>query len=98
MIEEAGPEIIYLPHIGDVHTDHQITHKAVIASTKSFRSSGIRKILAYETGVTRVADPLGGSYYVESLTDKIEEEVKHFLGKIDEVGGLFKAIEKISGY
>ena len=52
-----------------------------------------QQILAYETGVTRVADPLGGSYYVENLTDKIEEEVKNFLGKIDEVGGLLKAIE-----
>jgi methylmalonyl-CoA mutase N-terminal domain/subunit len=52
-----------------------------------------QQILAYETGVTRVADPLGGSYYVESLTDTIEDEVQHFLGKIDEVGGLLKAIE-----
>jgi len=52
-----------------------------------------QQILAYETGVTRVADPLGGSYYVESLTDKIEEEVQQFLAKIDEVGGLIKAIE-----
>lgn len=52
-----------------------------------------QQILAYETGVTRVADPLGGSYYVESLTDKIEDEVRNFLAKIDEVGGLLKAIE-----
>jgi methylmalonyl-CoA mutase N-terminal domain/subunit len=52
-----------------------------------------QQILAYETGVTRVADPLGGSYYVESLTDKIEEEVQQFLAKIDAVGGLIKAIE-----
>ncbi len=52
-----------------------------------------QQILAYETGVTRVADPLGGSYYVESLTDKIEEKVQQFLAKIDAVGGLIKAIE-----
>lgn len=52
-----------------------------------------QQILAYETGVTRVADPLGGSYYVESLTDKVEEEVLQFLDKIEDVGGLIKAIE-----
>ncbi len=49
VIKTVKPTIIYLPHEGDSHTDHQITHKAVIASTKSFRAPGIKRILAYET-------------------------------------------------
>jgi methylmalonyl-CoA mutase N-terminal domain/subunit len=51
-----------------------------------------QQILAYETGVTNVADPLGGSYYVESLTDKIEEESLRIMKQVDEVGGMEEAI------
>ena len=51
-----------------------------------------QQILAYETGVTRVADPLGGSYYVESLTDKIEEESLKFMKQVEELGGMEEAI------
>lgn len=49
-------------------------------------------ILAFETGVANVADPLAGSYYVEHLTDRIEEEVCELLKKIDAVGGGFEAV------
>ncbi len=51
-----------------------------------------QQILAYETGVTNVADPLGGSYYVESLTDKIEEDALKYMKKVEEVGGMEEAI------
>jgi methylmalonyl-CoA mutase N-terminal domain/subunit len=51
-----------------------------------------QQILAYETGVTTVADPLGGSYYVESLTDKIEEEALKGMKQVEEVGGMEEAI------
>jgi methylmalonyl-CoA mutase N-terminal domain/subunit len=51
-----------------------------------------QQILAYETGVTNVVDPLGGSYYVESLTDKIEEESLKITKQVDEVGGMEEAI------
>jgi methylmalonyl-CoA mutase N-terminal domain/subunit len=51
-----------------------------------------QQILAYETGVTNVADPLGGSYYVESLTDRIEEEALKVMKQVDEVGGMEEAI------
>jgi methylmalonyl-CoA mutase, N-terminal domain len=50
-------------------------------------------ILAYESGVTEVVDPLGGSYYVESLTDEIEEKVTDYLKEIERNGGIIKAIE-----
>lgn len=52
-----------------------------------------QQILAYETGVTNVADPLGGSYYIESLTDKIQEEASKILAEIEGMGGAVKALE-----
>ncbi len=51
-----------------------------------------QQILAYETGVTNVADPLGGSYFIESLTDKIEEEALRYMKEVDDVGGMEEAI------
>jgi len=51
-----------------------------------------QQILAYETGVTNVADPLGGSYYVEGLTDKIEEDSLKIMKQVQELGGMEEAI------
>ena len=51
-----------------------------------------QQILAYETGVTNVADPLGGSYYVESLTDKMEEEALKIMKQVEDLGGMPEAI------
>jgi methylmalonyl-CoA mutase N-terminal domain/subunit len=51
-----------------------------------------QQVLAEESGVTRTADPLGGSHYVEALTDRIEEEARQYLGRIEELGGASKAI------
>ena len=51
-----------------------------------------QQILAYETGVTNVADPLGGSSYIESLTDKIEEEALRCMKEVEELGGMEEAI------
>ena len=53
-----------------------------------------QQIVAHESGVTETIDPLAGSYYVESLTDKIEEEAMEYIRTIDELGGATKAIEK----
>lgn len=50
-------------------------------------------VVAYESGVTEVVDPLGGSYYVESLTDKVEKEISNYLQEIESRGGIIKAIE-----
>ncbi len=55
-----------------------------------------QQIIAEESGVADVVDPLGGSYYIEWLTDRIEEEAMKYIEKIDEMGGMIKAIE--SGY
>lgn len=52
-----------------------------------------QQIIAYETGITDAVDPLGGSYYIENLTDRIESETMQYIKKIDEMGGMVKAIE-----
>src|SRR3954447_6157775 len=52
-----------------------------------------QQVLAYETGVARVADPLGGSYYVEALTDAMEERVVAIMDDLEQQGGMVKAIE-----
>jgi len=52
-----------------------------------------QQILAYETGVARVADPLGGSYFVEALTDAMEERIVGIMADLDHQGGMVKAIE-----
>jgi methylmalonyl-CoA mutase N-terminal domain/subunit len=52
-----------------------------------------QQIIAEETRVPNVADPLGGSYYVEALTNRIEAEVFAILKKVDELGGTIKAVE-----
>ncbi|NTW48845.1 MAG: methylmalonyl-CoA mutase, partial [Chlorobiales bacterium] len=53
-----------------------------------------QQIIAHETGVTNTVDPLGGSYYVESLTVKMEEEAEKYFAEIDRLGGVIEAIEK----
>jgi methylmalonyl-CoA mutase N-terminal domain/subunit len=52
-----------------------------------------QQILAYESGVASVADPLGGSYYVEALTDRLEREAEAIFSEIEEQGGVVKAID-----
>lgn len=55
-----------------------------------------QQIIAEESGVTNVIDPLGGSYYIEQLTDQIESEAMQYINKIDALGGMLPAVE--SGY
>ncbi len=55
-----------------------------------------QQILAYETGVANTVDPLAGSYYLESLTDELEEEAESIFEQIDDLGGVVAGIE--SGY
>ena len=52
-----------------------------------------QQLIAYETGVANVVDPLGGSWYLEKLTDKMESESEIYFKKIDELGGVIPAIE-----
>jgi methylmalonyl-CoA mutase, N-terminal domain len=53
-----------------------------------------QQILAEETGVANTIDPLGGSYFVEALTDRMEEQAYAYFGKIDELGGMVEAVKR----
>ncbi len=53
-----------------------------------------QQVIAHETGVTNTIDPLGGSYFVEALTDRMEEEANAYFAKIEEMGGMVAAIER----
>ena len=55
-----------------------------------------QQLIAFETGVANVADPLGGSWYVEQLTDKMEAEAERYFTEIEQLGGVIPAIE--AGY
>jgi methylmalonyl-CoA mutase N-terminal domain/subunit len=51
-----------------------------------------QQVLAYETGVTNTADPLGGSYFVESLTSRLYDEARRYFQRIDDYGGMLAAL------
>jgi len=53
-----------------------------------------QQIIAHETGVTSTPDPLGGSYYIEELTDRIEKGATEYIARIDAMGGTLSAIER----
>jgi methylmalonyl-CoA mutase, N-terminal domain len=53
-----------------------------------------QQVIAHETGVANTADPLGGSYFVEALTDRMEEAAYEYFRKIDELGGMVEAIKQ----
>lgn len=53
-----------------------------------------QQIIAYESGVADTVDPLGGSYYIEQLTDEIERQAADYLARIDGLGGALKAVEE----
>jgi len=52
-----------------------------------------QQVVAYESGVANTIDPLGGSYYLEAITDRIEMEATEYIRRIDELGGMTAAIE-----
>lgn len=53
-----------------------------------------QQVLAYETGVTNTVDPVGGSYFVEALTRRSQQEAKRYFDRIEQLGGMISAIEK----
>jgi methylmalonyl-CoA mutase N-terminal domain/subunit len=60
------------------------------AATLALRT---QQILAYESGATNTADPLGGSYFLEALTNEVEHGARNYIEKIDQLGGMVAAIE-----
>ena len=53
-----------------------------------------QQLIAFETGVANVADPLGGSFFIENLTDQLENDAENYFKEIDDLGGVIPAIEK----
>jgi len=77
-----------------LHTNSK--DEALALPTEEAVTTALRtqQILAYESGVANTIDPLGGSYFVEKLTDEMEEEAWDYINKIDDMGGMVAAIER----
>lgn len=83
--------------LGGTHSLHtnSMDEAYALPSEAAVRTSlRTQQIIAHESGVTNTVDPLGGSYFVEKLTDEVEEEAKEIMGKIDEQGGMLQAVSK----
>jgi methylmalonyl-CoA mutase, N-terminal domain len=76
-----------------LHTNSKDEALSLPTEASALTALRTQQIIAYETGVTNVVDPFGGSYYVESLTDKIEAEVREYLERIEKMGGAIAAVE-----
>jgi methylmalonyl-CoA mutase N-terminal domain/subunit len=77
-----------------LHTNAQDEALALPTAQAATLALRIQQILAHETGVAQVADPLGGSWYVERLTQELEEEAEAYMEKIRSLGGMLQAIEE----
>ncbi|NOY23505.1 MAG: methylmalonyl-CoA mutase family protein [Acidobacteria bacterium] len=76
-----------------LHTN-SMDEAMALPTEKSVRTAlRTQQILAFENGIGDVVDPMGGSWYVESLTDQIEEKASEYIKRIDDMGGMLKAIE-----
>jgi len=85
--------------LGGVHSLYNASYDEVLGTpTEEASKIALRtqQILAYELGITNTADPLGGSYFIENLTRRIEEDIYTELTKVENMGGAIEAIE--SGY
>jgi methylmalonyl-CoA mutase N-terminal domain/subunit len=83
--------------LAGIQTHHASSYDEALSlpSEEAVRMSlRIQQIVAEESGVTNTVDPLGGSFYVETLTRKIEEEANRYLDKIEALGGAVSAIEQ----
>jgi methylmalonyl-CoA mutase, N-terminal domain len=77
-----------------LHTDSYDEALALPTDRAALIALRTQQIIADETGVANTVDPLGGSYFVEALTDKMEREALSYFEKIDSMGGMVAAIEK----
>ena len=71
--------------------DEALTLPTEVAATTALRT---QQMIAYESGAADTVDPLGGSWYIEQLTDEIERRAQDYIDAIDRMGGSVKAIEK----
>ena len=79
-----------------LHTNSQDEALALPTEASARLALRTQQVIAYESGVTESVDPLGGSYFIEALTDEIEAKAAEYIRKIDDMGGALRAIE--AGY
>ncbi len=77
-----------------LHTNSRDEALALPSEHSALLALRTQQVVGYEIGVTDTVDPLGGSYFIESITDHLEEEVMRYIDRIDEMGGAVEAIEK----
>ncbi len=77
-----------------LHTDAYDEALALPTDRAALIALRTQQIIAEETGVVNTVDPLGGSYYLEALTEKMEQGARNYFQKIDGMGGMVEAIEK----
>ncbi|HXR23928.1 MAG TPA: methylmalonyl-CoA mutase family protein [Candidatus Binataceae bacterium] len=77
-----------------LHTNSKDEALALPTENSALLALRTQQVIAHESDVTDTIDPLGGSYYVESLTQEIEKKALEYLGKIDDLGGAVAAIER----
>jgi methylmalonyl-CoA mutase, N-terminal domain len=77
-----------------LHTNSKDEALALPSENSALLALRTQQLIAYESEVTDTVDPLGGSYYLESLTNALEQRTLEYLGKIDDMGGAVAAIER----
>ena len=77
-----------------LHTNSRDEALALPTEQSALLALRTQQVIGHESGAADTVDPLGGSFYVESLTDQLETRALDYLGKIDRLGGAVKAIEK----
>ena len=76
-----------------LHTNGKDEAWALPSEQAALQALRTQQIIAHETGVTDTVDPLGGSYYLESLTNRVEAEAYEYFRRIEDVGGVVPALE-----
>ncbi len=76
-----------------LHTNGKDEAWALPSEQAALQALRTQQIIAHETGVTDTVDPLGGSYYLESLTNRVEAEALDYLRRIEDIGGVIPALE-----
>ena len=77
-----------------LHTNSMVETLAFPSEKAAEIALRTQQIIAYETGVSNVVDPLGGSWYIESLTDELEKEAEEYFEKVEKMGGVIPALEE----
>ncbi len=77
-----------------LHTNSRDEALALPSEPSVLLALRTQQVIGYEIGVTDTVDPLGGSYFIEKLTDQVENDILSYIDKIDEIGGAVEAIEK----